>query len=76
MDGRALKAIIELSTTPEKIDEALSEFTTFETTKERIAFLKGMFYELNMEIIDQKKDDSDELCYQCYLNAIVHHYFG
>lgn len=76
MDGKALKTLIEMSTAPEKIDELLSKYTDFKTTKEKNAFLRGMFYELDMKIIDQKKDDSDELCYQCYLNAIVHHYFG
>lgn len=76
MDGKALKGLIEMCTTPDKIDEKLSKYTDFETTKEKIAFLRGMFYELDMKIIDKEKDDSDEFCYQLYLNAIVHHYFG
>lgn len=75
MDGKALKGLIEMCTTPDKIDEKLSKFTDFETPKEKIAFLKGMFYEDDIEIIDQKEDDSDELIYQLYLNAIVNKKF-
>ena len=75
MDGKALKALIELSMTPKEADEELSKFTNFETTKEKIAYLKGMFYELNLEITDQEKSDSDEDSYQYYLEAIVSHKF-
>lgn len=67
-----IKTLIELSTTFEKADEVISKYTDFETVKEKIAFLKGMF---DVEIIDQGKDDSDEFIYRIILESIVREKF-
>lgn len=64
----AIKALIELSSTVEAADEVINEHFRFKSVKEKIAFLKGMF---EVEVIDAKKDDSDELIYNCMLNAII-----
>lgn len=68
MNRKMIKTLIELSTTFEKADEVISKYTDFETVKEKIAFLKGMF---DVEIIDQGKDDSDEFIYRIILESIV-----
>ncbi len=72
MNRKMIKILIELSTTFEKADEVISKYTDFETVKEKIAFLKGMF---DVEIIDQGKDDSDEFIYRIILESIVREKF-
>ncbi len=72
MNRKKIKTLIELSTTFEKADEVISKYTDFETVKEKIAFLKGMF---DVEIIDQGKDDSDEFVYRVILESIVREKF-
>lgn len=72
MNRKMIKTLIELSTTFEKADEVISKYTDFETVKEKIAFLKGMF---DVEIIDQGKDDSDEFIYRIILESIVREKF-
>lgn len=64
--------IPKISTTFEKADEVISKYTDFETVKEKIAFLKGMF---DVEIMDQGKDDSDEFIYRIILESIVREKF-
>lgn len=64
--------IPKISTTFKKADEVISKYTGFETVKEKIAFLKGMF---DVEIIDQGKDDSDEFIYRIILESIVREKF-
>ena len=63
-----IKALIELSPTVEEADDIINEYFGFETSKEKIAFLKGMF---EVEVIDVKRDDSDEMIYNFMLNAII-----
>ena len=62
------KVLIETSGTTEHANKIINEYGGFMTTKEKIAFLKGMF---GVEIIDQKPEDSDELVYELMLNAIL-----
>ena len=63
-----IKALIELSATTEEADEVINKYVQLESLKEKIAFLKGMF---DVEVIDEKKTDSDELIYQIMLDAII-----
>lgn len=72
MNREEVKLLIETATTFERADELICRHTEFKTTKEKIAFLKGMF---DVEIIDQRKSDSDEFIYQLIVNAIVNQKF-
>lgn len=64
-----VKLLLETATTVEKAEQVMSDHTAFETVKEKIAFLKGMFGE---KIPDEKlRDDSDEDIYRMLLNTIV-----
>ena len=62
-----LKLLIEISPNFEEANKLIEEQMNFSTTKEKIAFLKGMF-DVGV-IIDQKPDDSDELIYILLLSA-------
>lgn len=64
-----LKLMIEISPTVEDADKLIQEQMNFSTTKEKIAFLKGMF-DVGV-IIDQKPEDSDELIYNLLLSGIL-----
>ena len=64
-----LKRLIEISPTVEEADKLIQEQMNFSTTKEKIAFLKGMF-DVGT-VIDQKPDDSDELIYSLLLSGIL-----
>ena len=63
-----LKASIVLSNTFEEADAVINEYMGFESIKEKIAFLKGMF---DVEILAQKSTDSDELVYNLLLSTII-----
>ena len=64
-----LKLLIEISPNFEEANKLIEEQMNFSTTKEKIAFLKGMF-DVGV-IIDQKPDDSDELIYNLLLSSIL-----
>ena len=68
MNRVVAKVLIETSPTTEQANNIINEYGGFETVKEKIAFLKGMF---GVEIIDQQPNDSDELVYELMLNAIL-----
>ena len=63
------KLLIETAPTVESADSIINKYFNFETFKEKIAFLKGMFD--CPKIIDQQPTDSDELIYSLLLNGII-----
>lgn len=63
------KLLIETAPTVESVDSIINEYFKFETFKEKIAFLKGMFD--CGEIIDQQPNDSDEMIYYLLLQGII-----
>ena len=73
VDRKTTQALIELSTTPEKKDDMLQRYYPAFSTAEKIVFLRGM---LDIQIIDQREDDSPEFIYQLMCEGIVHHNFS
>lgn len=61
-----VRILIEISPTVEEANEVIDHFFGFETIKEKIAFLKGMF---DVKCIDH--DEKDEATYYAMLNAII-----
>ena len=61
-----IKALIVLSPTIEEADKIIVENYGFENTREKIAFLKGMF---DIEIIEHEK--LDKMTYYAMLNTII-----
>lgn len=74
MDREQIKAIIELSSTVEDADKVLSDIVGLNTLNEKLAFLKGMFDEI--EIVPKNKTVTDELFYVLWLHAIVEGHCG
>ena len=72
-----IKLLIAISKTVEEADEVISQNYNFETVKEKIAFLKGMF---DVEVIDvhdadgTSKEESDKMTYFTMLNVIINSY--
>lgn len=62
-----VKIMIELSSTVEEADEIIKENYDFETTEEKVAFLKGMF---DIEIVGHT-DETDETTYYSMLYTII-----
>lgn len=67
MDRNEIKMLIELATTFEQADEIMQTYTDFDTDKERIAFLRGLF---DCKIIGRSVSD-DHTDYVALLTAIV-----
>lgn len=63
------KILIKLSNSIEEADDVIQQYLQTENTREKIAFLKGMFEPVT--IIDLKSTDSDELAYHLMLDAII-----
>ena len=63
-----VKIFIQLSRTPEEADKIITENFHFESCKEKIAFLKGMF---DCKVLDAKPYDSDEIIYNLMLISII-----
>jgi len=68
MKREQIKALIELSNSFEEADEVIQKYAGFKTTKEKIAFIKGMF---DVKIISHPKDILDEDVYRLLLTAVV-----
>ncbi|MBQ9437306.1 MAG: hypothetical protein IJU50_03155 [Lachnospiraceae bacterium] len=67
MERERIRMLIELSTSFEQADDAISKYTGLETDKERIAYLRGMF---DCKIIGRQTDDP-HTDYVALLTAIV-----
>ncbi len=63
-----VKIFIQLSRTPAEADEVIRENFGFESCKEKIAFLKGMF---DCKVLDAKPYDTDEMIYDLMLRGII-----
>lgn len=68
MEREKIKTLIELSTSFEKADAILSEYTTYKTDEERIAYLQGMF---DCKIIGRSGGKDIHTDYVALLTAIV-----
>lgn len=68
MERERIKALIELSYTFEEADQIIAQYVGFQTTKEKIAYIKGMF---DVEIIDHPNDTPDEDAYRLLLTAVL-----
>ena len=65
-----VKALIELSATFEEADKIIEEYAGFKTSKEKTAYLQGMY---DVEVIDRKEEDDDEYIYTLILYSILRH---
>lgn len=74
MERERIKALIELSSTVEDADKVLSDNIGLNTLNEKLAFLKGMFNEI--EIVARNNTDTDELLYMLWLHAIIEGHCG
>lgn len=74
MERERIKALIELSSTVEDADKILSDNIGLNTLNEKLAFLKGMFNEI--EIVVRNNTDTDELLYMLWLHAIIEEHSG
>lgn len=74
MERERIKALIELSSTVEDADKILSDNIGLNTLNEKLAFLKGMFNEI--EIVVRNNTDTDELLYMLWLHAIIEGHSG
>ena len=72
MDREKVKVLIECSTSFEKADRIMSEYTRYKTLKEKIAFLEGMF---DPRVVTLREDDTDELKYRFLLEGIIRQKF-
>lgn len=63
-----VKILIQLSRTPAEADKAITENFGFESCKEKIAFLKGMF---DCKVLDAQPYDPDEMIYDLMLRGII-----
>ena len=68
MEREKIKTLIELSTSFEKADAVLSEYTNYRTDEERIAYLQGMF---DCKIIGRSGGNDTHTDYIALLTAIV-----
>lgn len=63
-----VKILIELSPNVNEADKVINENYGFESIREKVAFLKGMF---DVEIIGHKHDEPDEMTYWALLHTII-----
>jgi hypothetical protein len=66
----AIKTMIELSETWEAADKIITEFTPFSETKEKLAYLYGMF-DVSLIGSHDGPGDKAEADYRAVLSAIV-----
>lgn len=63
-----VKTLIECCTDVKKADRIINDYYGFETIREKVAFLKGMF---EVTIVGHEHDEPDENTYIILLNAII-----
>lgn len=69
MERNQIKLLIELSSTVEEADKVLSEKACLKSLSEKLAFLRGMFDEI--EIVGRDNTETDELRYMLWLHSII-----
>ena len=65
-----IKILLETSGTVEEADEVISKNFDFESIREKIAFLKGMF---DIQIVGHEEKEPDEMDYFSMLATIINH---
>jgi hypothetical protein len=70
MERDAIKAMIELSEDWESADKIMREFTPFQKTNEKLAYLYGMF-DVSIPASHDGKGDKTETDYRSVLSAII-----
>ncbi len=68
IDREVAETLIWTSETIEEADEAVEMYLGKKSRKEKIDFIKDMF---NVQIIDGKPDDPDEMTYSMLLNMVI-----
>ena len=68
VDRKDVKTLLEISTDVKKADEIISKYYGFETMREKIAFLKGMF---DVAGIGPESEKPDEDTYWAILSSII-----
>ena len=63
-----VKLLIELCTEVEEADRIINEYYGFETIREKVAFLKGMF---DISIVGHEHEEPNEDTYRMMLDAII-----
>ena len=63
-----VKIMLKTARTVEEADEVISKYYNFESIREKIAFLKGMF---DVQIVGQEEKEPDEMDYFSMLATIV-----
>lgn len=63
-----VKVLIELCTDVEKADRIIKDYYGFETIREKVAFLKGMF---DISIVGHEHEEPNEDTYRMMLGAII-----
>ena len=67
---RHIKILLEISKTVEEADEVINKNYGFESIREKVAFLKGMF---DIQIIGHEEKEPDEMDYFSMLATIINH---
>lgn len=65
-----VKILLETSTTVEEADEIINKNYNFESIREKVAFLKGMF---DVQLIGHEEKEPDEMDYFSILATIINH---
>ena len=67
---KKIKILLETSETVEEADEVISKNFDFESVREKVAFLKGMF---DIQIVGHEEKEPDEMDYFAMLASIINH---
>ena len=65
-----IKILLETSGTVEEADEVINKYFDFESVREKVAFLKGMF---DIQIVGHEEKEPDEMDYFSMLATIINH---
>ena len=68
VDRKAVKMLLECSTSVKNADKIISKYYGFETIQEKIAFLRGMF---DVSGFGPESEIPDEFTYRAMLSAII-----
>lgn len=68
LSQKEAKALIEVCTEVEEADRIIKHYYGFETIREKVAFLKGMF---DISIVGHEHEEPNEDIYRMMLYAII-----
>ena len=69
MERKRIKALIELSSNIDEADKVITDKVGLTTLREKLAFLKGMFDEI--EIVSEDTSYTDVFIYRLWLQEII-----